>query len=111
MTVSPEVIDQLGVRTAQVELGALQPHVKGFGVFLRSSVQGYRPVYHGAAPSVNNTGTSTSAMLVQAQVFERDAPLIKVGQRVRVRFPGLSNREWEGKVIGLEAQVNRNNFV
>ncbi len=105
--VSPAVVNQLGVRAAPVRRGTLVRTVKGFGVFLRTSVQGYRPVYHGAAPSVNDADTSTSAMLVQAQVFERDAPLIKVGQSARVRFPGLGDKEWTGTVIGLEAQVNQ----
>ena len=107
ITVSPAVVNQLGVRTATVRRGTLTRRVNGFGVFLRTSVQGYRPVYHGNAPSVDDTGTTTSAMLVQAQVFERDAPLIKIGQHAKVRFPGVVDKTWNGTVIGLEAQVNQ----
>jgi hypothetical protein len=107
VTVSDAVINQLGVRTAEVQRGTLTRHIEGFGVFLRSTVQGYRPVYHGDASSVNDTGTSTSAMLVQGQVFERQAPLLQMGQKVWVRVPGLGSRVWEGKLIGLEAQVNQ----
>jgi hypothetical protein len=107
VTVSDTVVNQLGVRTAEVRRGTLIRHVEGFGVFLRSTVQGYRPVYHGAAPSGDDAATSTSAMLVQGQVFERQAPLLQVGQTVRVRVPGLGSKEWEGRLIGLEAQVNQ----
>ena len=107
VTVPDAVVNQLGVRTAEVRLGTLTRHVEGFGVFLRSTVQGYRPVYHGPAPSVNDTGTSTSALLVQGQVFERQAPLLREGQRVWVKVPGLGTKEWEGNLIGLEAQVNQ----
>jgi uncharacterized Zn finger protein (UPF0148 family) len=107
VTVSDAVINQLGVRTGEVRRDKLIRHIEGFGVFLRSTVQGYRPVYHGDASSVNDTGTSTSAMLVQGQVFERQAPLLKMGQKVWVRVPGLGSKAWEGKLIGLEAQVNQ----
>jgi Cu(I)/Ag(I) efflux system membrane fusion protein len=46
-------------------------------------------------------------MLVQGQVFERQAPLLHIGQTVRVHVPGLGSREWEGKLIGLESQINQ----
>jgi hypothetical protein len=101
------VINQLGVRTAEVHRGTLTRQIEGFGVFLRSTVQGFRPSYHGSASSANDTNTSTSAMLVQGQVFERQAPLLQIGQVVRVHVPGLGSREWEGKLIGLESQVNQ----
>jgi len=107
VTVSDTVVNQLGVRTAEVQRGTLTRHIEGFGVFLRSTVQGYRPVYHGSAPSADDTGTSTSALLVQGQVFERQAPLLAVGQTVWVRVPGLGTKAWEGKLVGLEAQVNQ----
>lgn len=107
VTVAATIINRLGVRTDEVQRGTLLRHVEGFGVFLRSTVQGYRPVYHGDASSVNDTGTSTSAMLVQGQVFERQAPLLKTGQKVRVNVPGMGSTSWEGTLIGLEAQVNQ----
>lgn len=107
ITVSDAVINQLGVRTAEVRRGKLTRHVEGFGVFLRNTAQGYRPVYHGSAPSVSDTATPASALLVQGQVFERQAPLLREGQRVWVQVPGLGAREWEGTLVGLEAQVNQ----
>ena len=105
--VTRAVINQLGVRTAEVHRGTLIRHIEGFGVFLRSTVQGFRPSYHGSPPTVNDTSISTSAMLVQGQVFERQAPLLQIGQTVRVHVPGLGSREWQGKLIGLESQVNQ----
>ncbi len=105
--VTRAVINQLGVRTAEVHRGTLIRHIEGFGVFLRSTVQGFRPSYHGSAPTANDTSISTSAMLVQGQVFERQAPLLQIGQTVRVHVPGLGSREWKGKLIGLESQVNQ----
>ena len=107
VTVSDTVVNQLGVRTAEVQRGKLTRHIEGFGVFLRSTVQGYRPAYHGPTPNASDTATSTSAMLVQGQVFERQAPLLQVGQTVRVRVPSLGSKEWEGKLIGLEPQINQ----
>jgi len=107
VTVSDTVVSQLGVRTAEVRRGTLTRNVEGFGLFLRSTVQGYRPAYHGPAASANDRGASTSALLVQGQVFERQAPLLQVGQRVWVRVPGLGATDWEGKLIGLESQVNQ----
>ena len=45
-------------------------------------------------------------MALQAQVFERDAPLLRQGQEARVRFPSLGAREWKGTVTGLETQIS-----
>jgi hypothetical protein len=107
VSVPDAVVNQLGVRTAEVRRGNLTRHVEGFGIFLRSTVQGYRASYHGPTPPSADSGASTSAMLVQGQVFERQAPLLQQGQRVRVKVPGLGAREWEGKLIGLESQINQ----
>ena len=104
--VSAAVVNQLGVRTAEVRRGTLTRHIEGFGVFLRSTARGYRPVYKDPAASANDTGISDSALLVQAQVFEREALLLHEGQTARVRFPSLGAREWKGTVTGLETQVS-----
>ena len=84
--VSDAVVNQLGVRTAEVRRGTLSREVEGFGVFTRS--------------------TAVSSLLVVAQVFEREALLVRQGQSARVRFPGLGAREWTGKVTSLEPQVS-----
>jgi hypothetical protein len=86
ITVSDAVVNQLGVRTAEVRRGTLVRSIETFGVFVRSTV--------------------ASAHLVVAQVFERDAPLVKQGQTARVRFPSLGSREWQGTISSLESQVN-----
>jgi multidrug efflux pump subunit AcrA (membrane-fusion protein) len=87
ISVSDAVVNQLGVRTAEVRRGTLHRHVECPGVFLRS--------------------TSNATLLVVGQVFEREAPLVRVGQTVRVRFPNLGAREWTGTVTSLETQVSQ----
>ena len=91
--VSAAVVNQLGVRTAEVRRGTLTRHIEGLGVFLRSTARGYRPVYKDPEASANDTGISASALLVQAQVFEREALLLREGQTARVRFPSLGARK------------------
>jgi hypothetical protein len=86
VTVSDVVMNQLGVRTAAVRRGSLTRRIEGFGVFVRS--------------------TSSTNLLVLGQVFEREAPLIRQGQTVRVRFPNLGAREWKGTVTSLETQIS-----
>ena len=107
ISVPTAVINQLGVRTAPVLRGTLQRQVEGFGMFVRSTVQGYRSSYHGSPAMAKDPNISTSALLVQGQVFERQAPLLHIGQVVKVHVPGMGSREWEGKLIGLESQVNQ----
>jgi hypothetical protein len=107
ISVAAAVVNELGVRTAPVLRGTLQREIEGFGVFLRTTVQGYRPLLHGPQSKQNDRGASTSALLVQGQVFERQAPLLRIGQTVRVHVPGMGTKEWEGKLIGLESQVNQ----
>jgi Cu(I)/Ag(I) efflux system membrane fusion protein len=48
-----------------------------------------------------------STLLVLAQVFERDAPLVRQGQTAYVRFPGLGTRQWPGTVSSLENQISQ----
>jgi len=107
VTVSDAVVSQLGVRTAEVRRGTLSRHIEGSGVFLRSTARGARPGYQGSDPSGNSAGTSGSALLVLAQVFESEAPLVRQGQTAHVRFPNLGAREWTGTVTSLETQISQ----
>jgi multidrug efflux pump subunit AcrA (membrane-fusion protein) len=107
VTVPDAVVNQLGVRTAPVRRGTLTRHVKGVGAVLRSAPQGYRPSNRGRDPGAGATGGTSSAFLVLGQVFERDAPLVRQGQAVRVRFPSLGSKEWTGTVSSLETQVSQ----
>jgi len=84
--VSDAVMNQLGVRTAEVRRGTLEREVQGFGVFSR--------------------GSGASTLLVVAQVFEREAPLLRQGQAARVRSPWLGSRDWSGSVSSIETQVS-----
>jgi multidrug efflux pump subunit AcrA (membrane-fusion protein) len=107
VTVSAAVIDQLGVRTAPVRRGELKRHIQGFGVFVRNSSQAYRPTNQGFEAGPGDSGQAPTTALLQGQIFEREAPLLRVGQRVRVRPFYLSSKEWTGKVLGFETQVNQ----
>jgi hypothetical protein len=106
ITVSEAVVNQLGVRTAQVRRGDLPRSVQGFGVLLSSNVRSYRPVARSRAAMDSAMGADQQAMVVQAQVFEREAPLLRQGQAVRIRFPSLGAREWQGVLDTLETQIS-----
>lgn len=103
VTVSDSVVNQLGVRTAEVRRGTLTRHIQGSGVAVRSTSQGYRPSNRG----VGATESPGSTLLVLAEVFERDAPLVRQGQVARVRFPGLGSTQWTGTVSSLENQISQ----
>ena len=106
ITVSEAVVNQLGVRTAEVRRGTFSRSVQGFGVLLSSNVRSYRPVARSRAPRDGDAGGDQPAMVVQAQVFEREAPLLRQGQAVRVRFPSQGAREWPGILDVLETQIS-----
>ncbi len=105
ITVSEAVVNQLGVRAAEVRRGTLTRHIQGSGVFLRSTTRGNRSGMLGMTPGANDAGSMV--MMVLGQVFERDAPLVHQGQAVRVRFPNLGAREWAGTVSSLETQISQ----
>ena len=106
IAVPDAVINQLGVRTAAVRRGTLPRLVEGFGVLLSSNVRSYRPVARSRAANNATKDAEGQAMLIQAQVFEGQAALLRPGQVVKVRFPSLGAREWRGLVDVLEAQIN-----
>jgi multidrug efflux pump subunit AcrA (membrane-fusion protein) len=103
VTVSDSIVNQLGVRTAEVRRGTLTRHIQGSGVAVRSTSQGYRPSNRG----VGAPESPGSTLLVLAQVFERDTPLVHQGQAARVQFPGLGSTGWTGTVSSLETQISQ----
>jgi hypothetical protein len=109
VTVPGAVVNQLGVRTAEVRRGTLARHVEGFGTFLGTKARVYRPAY--GTQSRSGDDKSTSEMLLVAQIFERDAPLLRVGQPLRVRFPSLGAPEWTGRISGVETQISQTSHL
>ena len=107
VTVSAVVVNQLGVRTAEVRRGNLTRHLEGSGVVLRSTPQNARPTTRDLVLHGNDKGHSVSQLLVLGQVYEREAPLVYQGQKARVSIPGLGAREWSGTVSSLETQVSQ----
>jgi hypothetical protein len=104
VTVPDAVVNQLGVRTAEVRRGSLTRQIEGYGSFVGSASRGYRPANRTSDPNLGDPGASPSVLV--AQVFEREAPLVSLGQVARVRFPSLGAREWTGTVSGVETQVS-----
>lgn len=102
--VPTSVVNQLGVRTAAVRRGTLTRRVEGFGTFLASASRGYRPANRPSDPNLGDPASAPSVLV--AQVFERDAPLVLLGQTAHVRFPHLGAKEWTGTVSTVETQVN-----
>lgn len=99
------VIQKLGVRTAQVKRGDLPRPIEGVGVFLRTALQGYVSVVPGPVAEAEDLSFQGSGVILQGQIFERDALLLRVGQRVKVQVPTLGSQVWEGRVAGFDAQV------
>jgi multidrug efflux pump subunit AcrA (membrane-fusion protein) len=107
IVVSDAVVNQLGVRSAPVRRGSMVREVKAYGNFLGGAVRAMRPAnrpMEGGAMDHGAMGTVTASVV--GQVFERDAPLLRQGQTVRVRFPALGAPEWVGTVTGIENQIN-----
>ena len=99
VALSPGIVNQLGVRTAKAYRGRLDRRLDAFGAYFEVTAQGFRGNVQSTEPGAKD--------LVLAQVFEREAPLVREGQTARVRFPGLGTREWTGKVASLETQINQ----
>ena len=97
IAVPEAVINQLGVRTAAVRRGTLARTVEGFGVLLSGNVRSYRPIARSRAADNAARDDRGPGHVDQAQVFEREAALLRQGQAVRVRFPSLGAREWRGR--------------
>lgn len=97
VVVSEGVINQLGVRSAVVERGTLTRWIEAFGIFLRT----------GKNTTVTPISQGASQLLILAQVFEREAPYIYMGQKVIVRFPNMGLKEYKGKVSSLETQISQ----
>lgn len=104
VAVPDAVVNQLGVRTAEVKRGSLTRHVQAFGSFVGSASRGYRPANRASDPNLGDPAAAPSVLV--AQVFEREAPLVRLGQVARVRLPSLGAREWTGTVSGVETQVS-----
>ncbi len=104
VTVPDAVVNQLGVRTAAVRRGSLTRLIEGYGSFVGSASRGYRPANRPSDPNLADPGAAPSILV--AQVFEREAPLVRMGQVARVRFPSLGARDWTGTVSGVETQIS-----
>jgi hypothetical protein len=99
LALAPGITNRLGVRTAKVQRGSLQRWLDAFGTYFEVTAQGFR----GAVDSTDLGAKD----LVLAQVFEGEAPLLRVGQEAEVRFTGLGPRLWRGTVESLDPQVNQ----
>lgn len=99
VALAPGMINRLGVRTARVERGRLERRLDAFGAYFEVTAQGFRGTVQSTDPGARQ--------LVLAQVFEGEAPLVRVGQATEVRFTGRGPRIWKGRVESVDPQVNQ----
>ncbi len=99
VAVAPGIVNQLGVRTAKVQRGRLDRRLDAFGAYFEVTAQGFRGNVQSTDAGAKN--------LVLAQVFEAEAPLVRVGQGAEVRFTGRGPRIWKGRVESVDPQVNQ----
>ena len=84
VTIRPEVVNNLGVRTYQVVRGGI-PHML--------TAQGY----------LFRAGGN---MLVLADIFDRDTTWVRPGISAEIRIPSLPERTWEGTVENVVSDVD-----
>ena len=99
VALSSGIVNQLGVRTAKAYRGRLERRLDAFGAYFEVTAQGFRGNVQSTEPGAKN--------LVLAQVFEGEAPLVRVGQAAEIRFTGLGTRAWKGTVESVDPQVNQ----
>lgn len=84
VSVRPEIVQSLGVRTYTVTRGS-QPR--------RIAVTGY-------------LFPDTRGLAVLVDLIDRDASLVRTGQRAEVRVPDVPDRTWSGTVEQIESDVD-----
>ncbi len=101
VTVRPEIIQNLGVRTYTVTRGSQPRRVLATGYLFRD-VQGSASVAGGRTPGA----TDARGLAVLADLIDRDASLVRAGQRVEVRVADVPERTWGGVVEEVESDVD-----
>jgi hypothetical protein len=106
VVVAPGMVDQLGVRTARVWRRSITRSIEAPGY---STIGAGGPVgqYAQAAGSESEGGTRGPPVTVWAQIFERQANWVRVGQTAEVRLPSLSSEVIPGKVQYVDTKINR----
>jgi hypothetical protein len=95
VTIRPEVMNNLGVRTHQVAYAPVARRLVASGFLFRSET---RPVVP--------TGQGNPAGRAIADIFERDADWVRPGLAAQVRVVGLPGRQWEAVVEHVEPDLD-----
>ena len=85
VSIRPEVINNLGVRTAQADKRAVERHLKVPGYVLR---------------------TESGGLSVVADVFDRDADWVRPGIAAMIQADAVPGKQWQGKVTRVEADID-----
>ena len=101
VSVRPEIVQNLGVRTYTVTRGS-QPRRVAVTGFLFRDVQGSTSVAGGRTPEA----TDARGLAVLVDLIDRDASFVRVGQRAEVRVADVPDRTWSGTVEEVEADVD-----
>jgi len=100
ITIRPEIIQNLGVRSYTVTRGSQPRRIAVTGYLFRDT-QGNTSVAGGTTPGV--AGAHGLAVLVD--LIDRDASFVHVGQHAEVRVTDVPDRTWGGVVEEVESDV------
>ncbi|MEK7206768.1 MAG: heavy metal-binding domain-containing protein, partial [Pseudomonadota bacterium] len=89
ITVRPEIIQNLGVRTYTVTRGSQPRRVAVTGYLFRDA-QGSASVAGGMTPGA----TDARGLIVLVDLIDRDASFVRAGQRAEVRVADVPDRTW-----------------
>ena len=101
VSVRPEIVQNLGVRTYTVARGSQPRRVTVTGYLFRDA-QGSASVVGGRTPGA----TDARGLAVLVDLIDRDASFVRVGQRAEVRVADAPDRTWSGTVEEVEADVD-----
>ncbi len=108
VSVRPEIVQNLGVRTYTVARGGQARRVAVTGYLFRDA--------QGSAGVAENNGlifgsrmpgaTDARGLAVLVDLIDRDASFVRVGQRAEVRVADVPDRTWSGTVEKVEADMD-----
>ena len=101
VSVRPEIVQNLGVRTYTVARGGQARRVAVTGYLFRDA-QGNASVAGGGTPGA----TDARRLAVLVDLIDRDASFVRVGQRAEVRVADVPDRTWSGTVEKVEADMD-----
>jgi Cu(I)/Ag(I) efflux system membrane fusion protein len=110
VSVRPEIVQNLGVRTYTVTRGSQPRRVTATGYLFRDA-QGGASVAGAPFGEANNArrtpgATDARGLAVLVDLIDRDASLVRAGQHAEVRVADVPDRIWGGTVEEVESDVD-----